>query len=157
MLGNYGIHTSVFPSAHVAGAFAAAFGMRQALPEHKWVSRFLYAMALLIAAATVYGRYHYFPDAVAGFLVAVIVLALQRCLVSRQAMTQPGAGRSASVSMPARNRAGFDSARNADLYLSMSSPESIMALDLLIQSQEQRRESLEAGPPKSTQTMLVKQ
>jgi membrane-associated phospholipid phosphatase len=90
MLGNYGIHTSVFPSAHVAGAFSAAFGMRQALPEHKWVSRFLYAMALLIAAATVYGRYHYLADAAAGFLVAVIALALQR-----RAVTLPGAGRSA--------------------------------------------------------------
>ena len=38
MLGNCGIHTSCFPSAHVAGAFSAAFGMRQALPERKWVT-----------------------------------------------------------------------------------------------------------------------
>ena len=80
MLGNYGIHTSVFPSAHVAGAFSAAFGMRQALPEHKWVSRFLYGMALLIAVATVYGRYHYCADAAAGLLMAVLVLALHRYL-----------------------------------------------------------------------------
>ena len=27
LVGNYGIHTSVFPSAHVSGAFAAAFGI----------------------------------------------------------------------------------------------------------------------------------
>ncbi len=73
MLGNYGIHTSVFPSAHVAGAFSVAFGMRQALPEHKWVSRFLLVMALFIAAATVYGRYHYAADALAGFSLAVLV------------------------------------------------------------------------------------
>jgi membrane-associated phospholipid phosphatase len=73
MLGNYGIHTGVFPSAHVAGAFSAAFGMRRALPEHKWVSRFLFAMALLIAAATFYGRYHYAVDAVAGFLLACAI------------------------------------------------------------------------------------
>lgn len=70
MLGNYGIYTSVFPSAHVGAAFSAAFGMSQALPEHKWVSRFLFAMALLIAAATVYGRYHYLADALAGLLMA---------------------------------------------------------------------------------------
>lgn len=87
MLGNYGIHTSVFPSAHVAGAFSAAFGMRQALPERKWVSRFLYAMALLIAAATVYGRYHYFADAAAGFLVAVLASALHRYVASRRSNT----------------------------------------------------------------------
>jgi membrane-associated phospholipid phosphatase len=76
MLGNCGIHTSVFPSAHVGAAFSAAFGMGKALPEHKWVSRFLHGMALLIAVATVYGRYHYLTDAVAGLLMAVIALML---------------------------------------------------------------------------------
>ena len=70
MLGNYGIHTSVFPSAHVAGAFAAALGAFRALPERRWVSRLLLAVASLIAIATVYGRYHYLADALAGLLVA---------------------------------------------------------------------------------------
>lgn len=74
MLGNYGIHTSVFPSAHVAGAFAAAFGAMRALPERRWVGRFLLVTASLIAIATVYGRYHYLPDAVAGLLVALVAL-----------------------------------------------------------------------------------
>jgi membrane-associated phospholipid phosphatase len=81
-LGNYGIHTSVFPSAHVAGAFSAAFGMRVAMPEHKWVYRFLGVVAVLIAAATVYGRYHYLADASAGFLIAVLVVASRRHLVA---------------------------------------------------------------------------
>ncbi len=72
MLGNCGIHTSVFPSAHVGAAFSAAFGMRQALPKHKWVSRFLFVMALLIAVATVYGRYHYLADALAGLAMAAL-------------------------------------------------------------------------------------
>jgi len=75
MLGNCGIHTSVFPSAHVAGAFSAAFGMRRALPQHKWVARFLFVMAILIAAATVYGRYHYAADAAAGFAIALVASA----------------------------------------------------------------------------------
>jgi membrane-associated phospholipid phosphatase len=78
ILGSYGIHTSVFPSAHVAGAFSAAFGMWRAMPRPKWVSRVLLAMALLIAVATVYGRYHYVADSVAGFSVALFVLAVQR-------------------------------------------------------------------------------
>jgi membrane-associated phospholipid phosphatase len=72
MLGNYGIHTSVFPSAHVAGGFAAAFGMLRALPERRWVSRSLFVIASLIAIATFYGRYHYLADALAGLLVALI-------------------------------------------------------------------------------------
>ena len=78
MLGNYGIHTSVFPSAHVAGAFSAAFGMWRAMPRPKWVNRFLFAVAVLIAVATVYGRYHYFADAAAGLAMATLSLVLQR-------------------------------------------------------------------------------
>jgi membrane-associated phospholipid phosphatase len=77
-MGSYGIHTSVFPSAHVAGGFSAFFGMWSALPERKWVTRFLLAMATLIATATVYGRYHYLADAVAGFGMAVLALVLSR-------------------------------------------------------------------------------
>jgi membrane-associated phospholipid phosphatase len=70
MLGDYGIHTSVFPSAHVSGAFAGAFAMVLLLPERKWVGRFLLGLATLIATATVYGRYHYAADALAGFAIA---------------------------------------------------------------------------------------
>ena len=70
MLDKCGIHTGVFPSAHVAGAFAAAFGIRHVMPERRWVVRLLFTMAVLIAVATVYGRYHYLADATGGFLVA---------------------------------------------------------------------------------------
>ncbi len=78
MLGNYGIHTSVFPSAHVAGAFSVAFGAWSTLPEHKWVGRFLLVMAALIAVATVYGRYHYLVDAVAGLVIAMVAWGVSR-------------------------------------------------------------------------------
>jgi membrane-associated phospholipid phosphatase len=157
MLGNYGIHTSVFPSAHVAGAFSAAFGMRQALPEHKWVSRFLYAMALLIAAATVYGRYHYLADAAAGFLVAVFVLVLQRYLVSSRAVTQPGASRSARVGMSAAGRAGFHYTRNADLYLSIGSQAIAFGAEPALLGSGTKNRGLEAAPSDGTQTMFVNQ
>lgn len=76
LLGGYGIHTSVFPSAHVSSAFAAAFGMLRALSEKKWVGRFLVVLAVLISTATVYGRYHYVVDALAGFAVSVVALGL---------------------------------------------------------------------------------
>ena len=157
MLGNYGIHTSVFPSAHVAGAFSAAFGMQQALPEHKWVSRFLYMMALLIAAATVYGRYHYLADAAAGFLVAVIVLALQRCLVSRRAVSRLGAGRPVSVGMPSAGRGGFRSARSADVYISMGSQNSAIGAGTALSIPGTVSRSLEASSCNRTRTMFVDQ
>jgi membrane-associated phospholipid phosphatase len=76
MLGGYGIHTSVFPSAHVAGGFSAAFAMWRALPEHRWVGAFLLGMAILIATATVYGRYHYLADAAAGLSMALLALVI---------------------------------------------------------------------------------
>jgi membrane-associated phospholipid phosphatase len=78
LLGGYGIHTSVFPSAHVSGAFSAAFGTMQTLPERPWVGRALLIMAFLIATATVYGRYHYLADAAAGFAVACIAAGISK-------------------------------------------------------------------------------
>lgn len=73
LLGGYGIHTSVFPSAHVSGALSCALGMRLALPEKPWVWRLLLVLAMLIATATVYGRYHYFVDAMAGAAIALAI------------------------------------------------------------------------------------
>jgi membrane-associated phospholipid phosphatase len=78
LVGNYGIHLSVFPSAHCSGAFAAAFAMREILPEEPWVWRMLIVLAASIATATVYGRYHYAADAAAGFGIALIAWAVAR-------------------------------------------------------------------------------
>lgn len=72
LLGNWGIHTSVFPSAHVSSAFAAAFGMLRLTGDLPWLRRGLFVLATLIAIATVYGRYHFLVDAVAGFAIAVL-------------------------------------------------------------------------------------
>ncbi len=71
LVGNYGIHLSVFPSAHCSGAFAAAFAMREIWPEDPWVWRMLLVLAFSIATATVYGRYHYAADAAAGIAIAL--------------------------------------------------------------------------------------
>jgi membrane-associated phospholipid phosphatase len=76
ILGGYGIHTSVFPSAHVSGAFAAAFALKRVLREHPSVYRGVFVYATLVAVATVYGRYHYAADAVAGILVGTLAGAI---------------------------------------------------------------------------------
>jgi membrane-associated phospholipid phosphatase len=88
ILSGAGIHTSVFPSAHVAAGFACAFGMRKILPEHKWVSRLLFVMAFSIALATVYGRYHYLADAAAGFSMSIAALGIS-ALAERFTMPFP--------------------------------------------------------------------
>ncbi|MEO8131986.1 MAG: phosphatase PAP2 family protein, partial [Bryobacteraceae bacterium] len=64
------IHTSVFPSGHVATAFAAAFAMKHALPGRKWLYRGLFIEAVLVTVATIYGRYHYLSDCVAAFALS---------------------------------------------------------------------------------------
>jgi len=84
MLGNYGIHISVFPSAHVSGAFAAAFGMREVIPRQVWVWRSLFVLATLIATATIYGRYHYAVDAVAGLALALAAWRMGRWVMAER-------------------------------------------------------------------------
>ena len=81
LVGNYGIHTSVFPSAHVSGAFAAAVGMWRALPERPWVAHALFVLAILIAIATIYGRYHYAADAAAGIAIAIAAAGFGKMLL----------------------------------------------------------------------------
>ena len=85
LLEGQGIRTSVFPSAHVAGGFAAAFGMMRYLPEHAWVGRLLLVLAVLIATAVIYGRYHYAVDAAAGLAAALLALMIVVAVEKRQA------------------------------------------------------------------------
>ena len=82
LLGGYGIHTSVFPSAHVSGAFAAAFALKRVLGEHPWLYRAVFVYATLVAIATVYGRYHFAVDAAAGVIVGTVAAALGRWLLT---------------------------------------------------------------------------
>ncbi len=76
IVGNYGIHTSVFPSGHAAAAFGSAFAVMLLLPERPGPGRALLLLAILIALATIYGRYHYAVDTLAGLLLAAIAAAV---------------------------------------------------------------------------------
>jgi membrane-associated phospholipid phosphatase len=72
LVGSYGIHSSVFPSAHVSGAVAGALMLRRVMRDRRWVGDVFLLVAVLIAVATVYGRYHYVVDAVAGGAIGVV-------------------------------------------------------------------------------------
>jgi membrane-associated phospholipid phosphatase len=83
LVGGYGIHTSVFPSAHVSGVFAAALAMTYLLPHRRLLLTVYWTYACLVAVATIYGRYHYAVDAAAGVVVALAAYGIARPLERR--------------------------------------------------------------------------
>jgi membrane-associated phospholipid phosphatase len=78
IVGGYGIHSSVFPSAHVSSALSAAWGLLAAIPKRRWIGWSMFAYGILVAIATVYGRYHYAADGLAGIAVSLVALAMLR-------------------------------------------------------------------------------
>ncbi len=66
------IHVGVFPSAHVSSVFSAAWGMFLILPQRKLFGYGLLLYALSVSVATVYGRYHYVADVLAGLGVSLL-------------------------------------------------------------------------------------
>lgn len=83
ILGAYGIHMSVFPSGHAAAAFSSAFAVRRLLPEHRPAGRVFLWLAILIAVATVYGRYHFAIDTLAGLGMALAAAWAGRAALRR--------------------------------------------------------------------------
>jgi membrane-associated phospholipid phosphatase len=76
LVGGYGIHSSVFPSAHVSSAFSAAWALLAYLPERRRIGRGMLVYAVSVALATVYGRYHYAADVVAGVAISLVPAAM---------------------------------------------------------------------------------
>jgi membrane-associated phospholipid phosphatase len=75
ILGKYGIHSSVFPSAHVSAAFSCAWGLLMAMPDRRRYGAIVAVYASLVAIATIYGRYHYTTDALAGLSISLLAFA----------------------------------------------------------------------------------
>ncbi len=73
---NGSIQANTFPSAHVAATMSAALVLVVVLPAGWWVGWVFLAVALVIAAGAVLGRYHYLADAIFGALLAVISAVL---------------------------------------------------------------------------------
>jgi membrane-associated phospholipid phosphatase len=90
LVGDYGIHSSVFPSAHVSSAFSGAWAMLMYLPERRKLGWALLAYAVLVSIATVYGRYHYAVDALAGLGVSIGAALLGAWVFKRASRTAGG-------------------------------------------------------------------
>jgi len=84
ILGGYGIHSSVFPSAHVSSAFSAAWALLAIMPRQRWIGLSFAAYGACVALATVYGRYHYAADALAGLGVSLIAIPIATWLAQQK-------------------------------------------------------------------------
>ena len=92
LVGDYGIHSAVFPSAHVSSAFTAAWVLFAFMPGRKQYGWGMLVYAISVAIATVYGRYHYAADAAAGFMLSLIpgvMILLVRFLRLRGLLAPP--------------------------------------------------------------------
>lgn len=78
IVGGYGIHSSVFPSAHVSSALSASWGLRAAIRERPWIANLMAFYGISVAIATVYGRYHYAVDALAGIAISFVAIVGMR-------------------------------------------------------------------------------
>jgi membrane-associated phospholipid phosphatase len=76
IVNGYGIHSSVFPSAHVSSAFTAAWALLLYLPDRKRFGWGMPIYAASVAVAAVYGRYHYAVDVLAGFGVSLVAAGI---------------------------------------------------------------------------------
>jgi membrane-associated phospholipid phosphatase len=81
LLSHSAVGASLFPSGHVAAATAAGLAIRRYAPRAGLVFLFV---AASIALATVYGRYHYAADALAGGVVGILAY-LVSCGLTRSA------------------------------------------------------------------------
>jgi membrane-associated phospholipid phosphatase len=80
---HYGrVHGAAFPSAHVAGSMVAMLAARRYKPRLYWICLPFFAAMCI---ATVYGRYHYVADVIAGIAVGAMGWAGSEWLMERSA------------------------------------------------------------------------
>jgi membrane-associated phospholipid phosphatase len=83
------VHGAAFPSAHVAGSTVALLAARRYRP---WLFRIFLPFYFSMCVATVYGRYHYVTDVLAGVAVGAIGWAAGQWLMDRKGAIPEVAG-----------------------------------------------------------------
>jgi len=90
------VHGAAFPSAHVSGSFVVMLGAwkygssrRGGLATgRRWLFWLFLPFFLLMLVATVYGRYHYVADVLAGLVVGAVGFRLAVTLMAREAVRE---------------------------------------------------------------------
>jgi membrane-associated phospholipid phosphatase len=73
LLGATSIQVNTFPSGHAAEALVAAL---MVVGAPSWIVLLMFLAAFAVSAGAVLGRYHYLLDAIAGWIVAIIVFQI---------------------------------------------------------------------------------
>ncbi len=89
------VHGAAFPSAHVSGSFVALLG---AWRYRRWLFWTFLPFFLCMLVATVYGRYHYIADVLAGLVVGAIGFRLGHRLMRCEGALPEGKARRDSAS-----------------------------------------------------------
>ncbi len=85
LIEHYGrVHGAAFPSAHVAGSMVAILAARR---YRRWLFWVCLPFFIGMCVATVYGRYHYVADVLAGIAVASIGWIAAQWLMRRESET----------------------------------------------------------------------
>ena len=80
------VHGAAFPSAHVAGSMVALLAARRYKPWLFWIC---FPFFLSMCVATVYGRYHYVADVLAGIVVGAMGGALGQWILECKGAVPP--------------------------------------------------------------------
>jgi HAD superfamily phosphoserine phosphatase-like hydrolase len=79
------VHGAAFPSAHVAGSLVALLAARR---YKAWLFWIYLPFFLSMCVATVYGRYHYIADVLAGIVVGATGWVIGQWLMEREGATK---------------------------------------------------------------------
>lgn len=82
LIEHYGrVRGAAFPSEHVAGAVAAAWG---AWRHRRWLFWVMLPLVLCMCASTVWGRYHYVADVFGGMITGTLGYVIGRWLMTKR-------------------------------------------------------------------------
>jgi membrane-associated phospholipid phosphatase len=87
LLGHYGVQACIFPSGHVAAVTATALAVRAYRPR---LGTLFVVLAASVAVATVFLRYHYAADALAGALAGWAAFRTSEIIHHHQIGSRPG-------------------------------------------------------------------
>jgi membrane-associated phospholipid phosphatase len=90
------VHGAAFPSAHVSGSLVALLG---AWRYRRWLFWTFLPFFLCMLVATVYGRYHYIADVLAGLVVGAIGFGLGHWLMQWRGALPESKARRASANV----------------------------------------------------------